>query len=386
MAKRDFYDILGVARNASDDDLKKAYRKLAMQLHPDRNPGNKEAESKFKDVNEAYDVLKDADKRAAYDRFGHAAFEGGGPRPGGPGGGFDGFGGFGFGTAGADFSDVFEDLFGDVFGGGGARRRDGGLRGSDLRYNLTINLEDAYTGKTVRLRIPTSITCETCTGSGAKKGTSPKTCDACQGSGQVRVQQGFFSISRTCGVCGGTGKIIPEKCPDCRGSGRVQKEKTLSVSIPRGVEDGTRIRLAGEGEAGHNGGPAGDLYIFVSLKGHPIFRREGRDLFVDMPIDFVDAALGATVDVPIIDGGRAKISIPEGTQPGQQFRLKSKGMPGLNGVVNGDLFVNVSVEVPTNLTKGQRELLEQFGDQTKGKQTPQKESFMDRVSKFWSGD
>jgi molecular chaperone DnaJ len=301
------------------------------------------------------------------------------------GGGAGGFGGFGgMGGGGADFSDMFEDLFGDIFGGGPAGAR-GGLRGADLRYNLTINLEDAYHGKNVKVRIPSSVVCDTCDGSGAKKGTSPQTCGTCGGAGQVRMQQGFFSISRTCPNCGGTGKVIPEKCTDCGGSGRKQKDKTISVNIPQGVEDGTRIRLTGEGEAGRNGGEAGDLYIFIGLKKHPLFRREGRDLYVDFPVNMVDAVIGGALEVPTIDGGRAKITLPEGTQPGQQFRLRGKGMPSLNGAIYGDMYVIADVEVPTSISRKQRELLEEFKKAGGDKQSASQESFFDKVAKFWSG-
>ncbi|MBI1363887.1 MAG: molecular chaperone DnaJ [Proteobacteria bacterium] len=382
MSKRDYYDVLGVDRGASEGDLKKAYRKLAMQYHPDRNADNPDAEKKFKEINEAYEILRDNQKRAAYDRMGHAAFDGFGAGGANGAGGFGGFGGMG----GGDFSDMFEDLFGDIFGaaaGGGARTS--GLRGADLRYNLSINLEDAYHGKNVKVRIPSSVVCETCDGSGAKKGTSPKTCDSCSGAGQVRVQQGFFSISRTCPTCGGTGKVIPEKCTDCKGSGRKHKDKTISVNIPQGVEDGTRIRLTGEGEAGRNGGEAGDLYIFIALKKHSLFRREGRDLYVDFPINMVDAIIGGAMEVPTIDGGRAKITLPEGTQPGQQFRLRGKGMPSLNGAIYGDMYVIADVEVPKNISRKQKELLEEFKKAGGDKQSESQESFFDKVAKFWSG-
>ena len=384
MSKRDFYDVLGVDRGASDAELKKAYRKLAMQHHPDRNADNPDAEKKFKEINEAYEVLRDGDKRAAYDRMGHSAFDGFGGGPGA--GGFGGMGGMG-GMGGGDFSDMFEDIFGDIFGGGGpGAGAAGGLRGADLRYNLTINLEDAYHGKNVKVRIPSSVTCETCDGSGAKPGTSPKTCGSCNGAGQVRVQQGFFSISRTCPTCSGTGKVIPEKCTDCHGTGRKQKDKTISVNIPQGVEDGTRIRLTGEGEAGRNGGQAGDLYIFIALKKHGIFRREGRDLYVEFPVNIVDAIVGGTMEVPTIDGGRAKITLPEGTQPGQQFRLRAKGMPSLNGAIYGDMYVLAHVEVPKDITRKQKELLEEFKKAGGDKQSATQESFFDKVSKFWSGN
>ena len=379
MAKRDFYEVLGVAKNASDDELKKAYRKLAMKYHPDRNTGDAKAEQLFKEVGEAYEVLKDPQKRAAYDRVGHAAFDGAAGFGGGNAGGFSGF------SDGdtAHFADMFGDLFGDVFGMGRGPGG-GGLRGADLRYNLTISLEDAFKGKTVKVKIPTAVSCKTCDGSGAKPGTKPKTCEACGGAGQVRVQQGFFSISRTCPSCGGTGQIIPDKCKDCHGMGRVEKEKTIQVQIPAGVEDGTRIRLAGEGEAGAHGGGNGDLYIFLSIKDHDLFMRRGRDLLVEVPVGLVDATLGGALEVPTIDGGRVKITLPEGTQSGQQFRVRGKGMPGRGGFGGGDMYVIAQVEVPTGLSAKQKKLLEEFRAATKGgKHTPQQQGFLDRVKRFW---
>lgn len=385
MAKRDLYEVLGVERGASDAELKKAYRQKAMKLHPDRNPGDKEAEKGFKEVNEAYEILKDPQKRAAYDRMGHAAFEAG--MGGGAGNGFGGFGGFDFGQGGADFSDMFEDLFGDVFSaaGRGGGRRGGTMRGADLRYNLEISLEDAFHGKNVKLRVPTVVNCETCDGSGAKKGTKPETCSQCNGSGQVRMQQGFFSLARSCPACGGSGQTIREKCGDCHGNGRVQKEKTISVHIPAGVDQDSRIRLNGEGEAGVRGGQSGDLYIFINVKKHELFERHGRDLMVDVPVSFIDAALGGTVEVPTVDGGRVKITLPEGTQPEQQFRVRGKGMPGLNGASTGDMYVNAMVEVPTGLSSKQKKLLEELRGSLKGtKNLPNQEGFLAKVKKFWS--
>lgn len=371
MAKRDYYDVLGVARGASKDDLKRAYRKLAMQFHPDRNPGNAEAEQRFKELNEAYDVLKDDDKKAAYDRFGHAAFESaGGPRPGG-GAGFAG-----------GFADIFEEMFGEFMGG--ARRSGGAGRGSDLRYNMTISLEDAFRGRQTEIRIPTSSTCEECSGSGAEKGSKPITCQTCHGAGKIRAQQGFFTIERTCPACGGVGQVIENPCRSCGGSGRQRKEKTLSVNIPAGVEDGTRIRLAGEGEAGMRGAPPGDLYLFLSIEPHAIFHREGADIHCRVPVAMVTAALGGQIEVPTIDGSRARLAVPSGTQSGRQFRLKGKGMSVLRSPARGDMYVEVAVETPVNLTRRQRELLEEFkgeaGDDTT---SPQSHGFFDKVKELW---
>ena len=389
MAKKDYYDILGVSKNATDDELKKAYRKLAMKYHPDRNKDDKEAEVRFKEAGEAYEALGNAQKRAAYDRMGHAAFEQGNGASAG-GGGFGGFGGFQQGNT-ADFEDMFSDLFGDVFGGG--RRGGAGqggqqssrLRGSDLRYNLAISLEDAFKGKTVQVKVPTAVACKKCDGSGAKPGTKPQTCGTCGGVGQVRMQQGFFSMARTCPDCGGSGQVIKEKCPDCRGQGRVEETKNIQVKIPAGVDEGTRIRLSGEGEAGLRGGETGDLYIFIDIKPHTLFERHGQDLLVEMPVDITKAALGGQLEVPTIDGGRIKINIPEGTQPEQQFRVKGKGMPTQRGMGRGDLYVNASIEIPSQLNKEQKSLLEQLAkslDQKKN--TPKAASFTDKIKKFWA--
>ncbi len=381
MAKRDFYEVLGVSREASEDELKKAYRKLAMVYHPDRNQGDKEAEAKFKELNEAYDVLKDAEKRAAYDRFGHAAFEGGG----GPGGG----GGAGGNPFGAGFEDIFEEMFGRFGGGGGrGRQRQASGRGADLRTTVEISLEDAFAGTKSTVRVPSSVSCEACNGSGAEAGsTAAQTCPTCQGAGKVRAQQGFFLIERTCPTCGGQGRIIKNPCKVCQGAGRVQRDRTLNVSIPAGVEDGTRIRLAGEGEAGLRGAPAGDLYVDVGIRQHSIFQRDGANIFVRVPLRMTQAALGGAVEVPVIDGSRARVTIPAGTQAGDQFRLRSKGFSVLRSAARGDMYVQVSVETPQNLSKRQRELLEEFeAEAAKGGRTsPESEGFFAKVKDFWDG-
>ena len=378
----DYYIILGVSKGASEDELKKAYRKLAMQYHPDRNPGNKEAEKKFKAINEAYDVLKDPQKKAAYDRYGHDAFSSmGGAGAGGPGApGFD-FSG--------SFSDIFEDLFSEFTGQrrstrpGGTSGNVGAARGSDLRYNLEITLEEAYRGKQHPIKVTTSASCESCNGTGAEKGTQAETCPTCNGRGAVRAQQGFFTIERTCGSCQGAGKVIKSPCKTCAGSGRTRKEKALNVSIPAGVEEGTRIRLAGEGEAGFRGGPPGDLYIFLSLKPHGIFRRDGANIYCNVPLKFSTAALGGHIEVPTIDGGRVKVTIPEGTQSGHQFRLKGKGMTVLRSSAHGDMYIEVSVETPVNLSKKQKDLLREIDQDTSSKTSPQADSFFTRVKEFW---
>ena len=377
MAKRDYYEILGVPRDASEDDLKKAYRKLAMKLHPDRNPGDAAAEAKFKEVNEAYDVLKDAEKRAAYDRYGHAAFEGGGPG-GSPGGGFGGFG-----------ANPFEDIFEEMFGRFGGRGRGGASgRGADLRQEIEISLEEAFAGTKRTIRVPTSVACEACSGSGAEGGAANvQVCPTCQGSGKVRAQQGFFLIERTCPTCGGQGRIIKNPCKVCHGAGRVQRDRTLSVTIPAGVEDGTRIRLAGEGEAGLRGAPAGDLYLDVSVRAHPIFHRDGANILVRVPLRMTQAALGGTVEVPTVDGGKAKVTIPAGTQSGDRFRLRGKGFSVLRSAARGDMFVEVTVETPQNLTPRQRELLQQFEAEAEGsaRTSPESEGFFAKVKEFWEG-
>lgn len=370
MSKRDYYDVLGVGRGADASELKKAYRKLAMEYHPDRNSGDAQAEKAFKEINEAYDVLKDKDKRAAYDRFGHDAFaQGGGPH--------GGAGGFGAGG----FADIFDEMFGDFMGG---RSRSAARGGADLRYNMQISLEEAFNGSSAQIRVPTSVACEDCSGSGAAHNTSPTNCTACGGRGRVRAQQGFFTIERTCPSCQGVGRIIEDPCTTCSGAGRVHKEKTLQVNIPAGVEDGTRIRLAGEGEAGLRGGPTGDLYIFLDVAPHPIFQREGADTFCRVPIPMTTAALGGDVEVPVIDGGRAKVSVPAGTQNAKRFRLKGKGMRILRSSARGDMYVEMEVETPVNLTKRQKELLREFDQESQGTQTsPQSEGFFTKVKEFW---
>ncbi len=374
MAKADFYETLGVSRTATDAELKSAFRKLAMQFHPDKNPGDAAAEQKFKEINEAYQCLSDGQKRAAYDRFGHAAFENGGGMGGGMGDGFA-----------SSMADIFDDLFGDMMGGGRRGRSNGRERGSDLRYNLEITLEDAFKGKTATIKVPSLMTCEACTGTGAKAGSKPKTCGTCGGAGRVRAQQGFFAIERTCPTCQGRGEMIDNPCDSCRGAGRVTKERSLSVNIPPGVEDGTRIRLAGEGEAGLRGGPSGDLYIFLSMQAHPFFQRDGADLFCRVPISMVQAALGGEFTVHTVDGSEAKVKIPEGTQSGKQFKLKGKGMPVLRTRDFGDLYIQANVETPQNLTKRQRELLAEFESESSNKTHPESSGFFTRMKDFLTG-
>lgn len=374
MANRDYYDVLGVARNASDAELKKAYRKLAMKYHPDRNQDNKEAEAKFKEVKEAHDILADGQKRAAYDQFGHAGVD---PSMGaGAGAGFGG---------GASFSDIFGDVFGDVFGGAGGARGQQAYRGADLRYTLELTLEDAVKGKEVRIRVPTAQTCESCDGSGARKGTSAATCQTCGGHGQVRMQQGFFSVQQTCPNCRGSGKVITDPCPECHGNGRVQKTKTLSVKVPAGVDQGDQIRLAGEGEAGEKGGPAGDLYVQVKLKSHDIFRREEDNLYCEMPISMTVATLGGELEVPTLDG-RASIKIPAGTQSEKLFRLKGKGVKNVRSGRVGDLYCRVSLETPVNLTPAQEKLLKEFDDLIReggARHNPRTDSWLDKIKHFF---
>ena len=381
MAKRDFYEVLGVGRGASADEIKKAYRAKAKELHPDRNKDNPQAENQFKEVNEAYDVLKDADKKAAYDRFGHAAFEGGmgGGRPG-PGGGRGGPGDFG-----SAFSDVFEDLFGDIMGGrGGGSARQRASRGSDLRYNMRITLEEAFAGSQKSIRVPSLASCDACSGTGAEGGAEPVTCPTCSGMGKVRAQQGFFTVERTCPTCGGLGQIVKNPCKVCKGAGRVEKERSLSVNIPAGVETGTRIRLSGEGEAGLRGGPAGDLYIFIEVREHPIFQRDGADLHCRVPVSFTTAALGGEIEVPTIDGGRSRVKIQAGAQSGKQMRLRGKGMPALRGGVAGDMLIELGVETPVNLSARQKELLREF--EALGEDNhPEGSSFFSKVRSFWDG-
>lgn len=370
MAKRDYYEILGVTRDADADSIKKAYRKLAMKYHPDQNPDDKAAEQKFKELSEAYHVLSDQEKRGTYDQFGHAAFEGGGPSA-------------GEGDFRSSFADVFDDLFGE-FVGGGRRGRQGPTRGADLRYNMEISLEDAYNGKQAKIRVPGTVACETCSGSGAEPGTKPQTCNACGGAGKVRAQQGFFTIERTCPTCQGAGQVIAKPCKACHGAGRTQKEKTLSVNIPAGVEDGTRIRLAGEGEAGARGAPPGDLYIFLGIKPHRIFQRDGMHVHCRVPIPMTTAALGGSIEVPTLAGTRARVSVPAGAQSGHQFRLRGKGMPALRGSGHGDMYIQVGVETPVNLNKKQKELLKQF-DQAGGARStsPESEGFFTKVKEIW---
>jgi molecular chaperone DnaJ len=371
--KADYYETLGVAKSADEKELKSAFRKLAMQFHPDKNPGDADAEHRFKEIGEAYETLKDPQKRAAYDRFGHAAFENGGMNGG---GGFGGAGGF---------ADIFEDIFGEMMGGGRQRRSGGRERGADLRYNMEITLEEAYAGKTAQIRVPTSITCDECSGSGAKPGTQPVTCNMCSGSGRVRAAQGFFSIERTCPTCHGRGQIIKDPCPKCSGQGRITEERALSVNIPAGIEDGTRIRLTGEGEAGLRGGPAGDLYIFLSLKPHEFFQRDGADLYCKVPISMTTAALGGQFEVATLDGTQTRVKIPDGTQNAKQFRLKGKGMPVLRQPAMGDLYIQIAIETPQNLNKRQRELLEEFDRISSQDNSPQSSGFFARMKEFFEG-
>jgi molecular chaperone DnaJ len=371
MAKQDYYETLGCARGASADDLKKAYRKLAMQCHPDRNPGDKKAEQRFKDLNEAYDVLKDEQRRAAYDRFGHAAFENGA----------NGRGGaeFNFGMGG--FADIFDEMFGEFMG---ARRGGRQAQGADLRYNLEISLNDAFSGKQAQIRVATAVICDACAGTGAEAGSKPVTCPTCRGHGKVRSQQGFFTVERTCPSCSGQGAVVENPCKTCRGQGRVKRERTLNVNIPAGVEDGTRIRLAGEGEAGPRGTPPGDLYIFLTIQPHRIFQREGADIHCRVPIPMTTAALGGTVEVPAVDGSRAKVTVPAGTQTGQQFRIKSKGMTVLRDHRRGDMFIEAVVETPMNLTREQQELLRQFEQTGQASSTsPESHGFFAKVKELW---
>jgi molecular chaperone DnaJ len=379
MSKRDYYEVLGVAKGASADEIKKGYRAKARELHPDRNADNPDAESQFKEVNEAYDVLKDADKKAAYDRFGHAAFEGGMGGGGRPGGGFQGQGDFA-----SAFSDVFDDLFGDFMGGGGRGGGRRATRGSDLRYNMRVTLEDAFHGLQKTINVPTSVACDACHGSGAEGGSEPTTCPTCSGLGKVRAQQGFFTVERTCPTCHGVGQMIKNPCKKCHGHGRIEKERALSVNIPAGVETGTRIRLAGEGEAGLRGGPAGDLYIFIEVAQHPIFEREGVNLHCRVPVSMATAAMGGDIEVPTIDGGRSRVKIPAGSQSGRQMRLRAKGMPALRGGGAGDMYIELAVETPVNLTSRQKELLREFEDLSE-ENNPESSNFFSKVKSFWDG-
>lgn len=384
MSKRCYYEVLGISRGASADEIKKAYRSKAKELHPDRNKDDATAEARFKEVNEAYDCLKDDQKKAAYDRFGHAAFEGGG-------GGFGGARGGHPGDFGAAFADVFEDLFGDMMGrrgGGGGRSR--AQRGQDLRYNLRVSLEEAYRGTQKTISVPGSVACEECQGTGAEGASQPAACPTCAGMGKVRAQQGFFTVERTCPTCGGAGQIVKNPCKACHGAGRVERERTLSVNIPAGVETGTRIRLAGEGEAGLRGGHPGDLYIFVEVAEHEIFLREGKMLACQVPVSMATAALGGEVEVPTIDGGRARVKVPAGSQSGRQMRLRGKGMPPLRhgpgaGGDFGDMLIELTVETPVNLSARQKELLREFEAASSGDNSPQSEGFFDKVKHFWEG-
>ncbi len=376
MSKRDYYEVLGASKGASADELKKAYRTKAKELHPDRNSDNPNAEAQFKEVNEAYDVLKDADKKAAYDRYGHAAFEGGmgGGRPGG------GFGGGGdFSSA---FSDVFDDLFGDFMGGGRGGGRQRSTRGADLRYNMRISLEDAFAGAQKTINVPTSVQCNSCSGTGAEGGSEPATCPTCSGMGKVRATQGFFTVERTCPTCSGAGQIIKNPCKSCAGQGRTEKDRALSVNIPAGVETGTRIRLSGEGEAGLRGGPSGDLYIFIEVAPHEIFQREGNNLFCRVPVSMTAAALGGDIEVPTIDGGRSRVKVPSGSQSGRQMRLRAKGMPAVRSSQVGDMFIELAVETPVNLTARQKEILREFEELSEDN-NPEGKSFFSSVKSFW---
>lgn len=373
MSKRDYYEVLGLSKGASADEIKKGYRRKAKELHPDRNTSDPSAESKFKEANEAYDVLKDPERKAAYDRFGHAAFEGG----------MGGGGGQRQGDFSSAFSDVFDDLFGDFMGGGqrgGGRSR--ASRGSDLRYNLEISLEDAYSGLQKSINVPTSVQCSPCNGSGAAGGSEPSTCPTCSGMGKVRASQGFFTVERTCPSCSGMGQVISNPCSSCGGQGRSNKDRSLSVNVPAGVETGTRIRLSNEGEAGLRGGPAGDLYIFIEVREHKIFQRDGNSLFCRIPVSMSGAALGGDIEVPTMDGGRSRVKIPAGSQSGRQMRLRGKGMPSIKSAQKGDMFIEIAVETPVNLTSKQRELLREF-EALSEDNNPETKSFFSSVKSFW---
>lgn len=377
MSKQDFYATLGVDKGADEKALKSAYRKLAMKYHPDKNPGDSAAEQKFKDINEAYDVLKDPQKKAAYDRFGHQAFQGGG------------FGQASRGHPGADFgnsfSDVFEDLFGEFMGGGRGRGggRSAARRGADLKYSLNVSLEEAFAGKEETVRVRANATCGDCHGSGAKEGSKPQTCPDCRGTGQTRMQQGFFVVQKTCGTCQGAGQVISDPCRTCSGAGRVQREKTLSVKIPAGVEDGNRIRLSGEGEAGVRGGPTGDLYIFVSVRPHELFKRNGENIYCQVPILMTDAVLGGEIIVPTVGGKKARVKIPAGTQAGKQFRLRGKGMPIINSSRVGDMIIITEVETPVNLTRVQKDLMKKFAEGETKSWSPKSSKFFSKMKEFW---
>ena len=371
MAKADYYELLGVSRGVDRKELKSAFRKLAMKHHPDRNPDDPGAEKRFKEINEAYEVLKDDQKRAAYDQFGHAAFEGGGA-------------GNGFGGGAGGFSDIFEDIFGEMMGG--RRGRSGGReRGADLRYNMEISLEEAFEGKSAEISVPTAVTCDTCSGSGATPGSSPSTCSTCGGNGRVRASQGFFSIERTCPACQGRGEVITDPCGTCSGQGRVTRERTLNVDIPKGIEDGVRIRIAGEGEAGARGGPTGDLYIFLTIKPHEFFQRDGADLFCRVPVSMTTVALGGQFEVAGLDGVKSRVKIPEGTQTGKQFRLRGKGMPIMRTSDFGDMYIQVVTETPQKLSRRQRELLQEFERVSSEENSPESSGFFSRMKHFLDG-
>ncbi len=372
MAKRDYYEVLGINKSASADQIKSAYRKLAVKYHPDKNKGDKASEEKFKEASEAYHVLSNAERKQNYDNFGHAAFENGG-------GGRGGFGNFDFSSS---FSDIFEDFFGEGFGGGRRSRRSNN-RGSDLRYDLSITLEEAYSGKKQDIKFSTSEKCATCKGSGSKPGTSASSCSMCGGHGQVRSSQGFFTVQQTCPQCSGSGEQITNPCSECSGQGKRQASKRLSVTIPKGVDDGTRIRLSGKGEAGTKGAGSGDLYLFINVYSHDLFKRSDENLFFECPISIADAALGTSIEIPTIDGGKAKIKIPAGTQSGKQFRLKGKGMPYMRGSGNGDLYIQVNTEVPISLNREQKELLEKFREIENEKSNPSIKKFFQKAKSFW---
>lgn len=379
-SKRNYYEVLGVSKSANDEDLKKAYRKLAMQYHPDRNQGDKEAEKKFKELNEAYEILKDKQKRAAYDKFGHAAFEGGGGGP-----GPQGFHGFHPHHGGGAFTDIFEEMFGEFMGGGRGPRQNRAQRGSDLRHDITLTLEEAFQGLEKNIKVRSPVSCDTCHGTGASKGAGVVNCEACKGSGMQRLQQGFFTIERTCLTCQGTGQTIKDPCKSCHGQGRILKERTLKVSVPAGVDTGTRIRLGGEGEAGIHGAPAGDLYVFVTVSPHRLFTRQGEHLSFNATIPMATAILGGEIEVPTIEGGKSKVKIPEGTQSGKQFRLREKGMKVLQSSRRGDLYIHVEVETPVHLTDDQKELIRSFEKISKThNNSPHSSNFAEKLKDFWN--
>jgi len=381
MSKKDYYDILGVTKNSSPDEIKKAYRKLAMKYHPDRNQGDKTAEGKFKEASQAYQVLSDPKKKSSYDQFGHSAFEGG---QGGPAGGFD-FGGFESGA----FSDIFDDFFGDFVGSGrsrGGSKKSRSNRGSDLKINLEISLEEAYLGKKQTINLSSNEKCEKCFGSGAEPGSKPKTCSTCDGHGKVRTRQGFFTLQQTCPDCGGEGEMLSSPCKDCKGVGAVKTKKNLSIQIPKGVDDGTQIRLSGKGDAGYRGGSNGDLYVFITVQKHKIFQRSEENLYFKLPISMVDAALGTEIEVPTIDGGKSKVKIPAGTQSGKQFRLKEKGMPILRENHYGDLYLETNVIIPESISKEQKDLLEKFKSLEDSNSNSEIKNFINKAKKFWSGN